>query len=209
MSNIAQVVPQGRRQRNKIANRQAILSAGLEVFSHQGFDTATISDLVKASGLSVGTFYNYFGDKESVFEALVGELATRAREALEEARRQAGSPEEFVSAAFRAYCGVIGKNPQMQAMIVRNTSAFRRVLFSGQIDGLVEDLERDMTAAMAQGMFPRFPIRMMTMAMIGAGVEVLAFENDSGATIEEKADFLGKLFVGGIRFLGAQQLGAA
>ncbi len=58
-----QSVKTGRRERNKIANRQAILNAGLEVFAATNFDNATISDLVKASGLSVGTFYNYFGDK--------------------------------------------------------------------------------------------------------------------------------------------------
>ncbi len=135
---------------------------------------------------------------------MVGELTTQARAALEAARQSATSPEEFVCAAFRAYCSVIGRSPLMQALIVRNTSAFRRVLFSGQIDGLVQDLERDMNAAIAQGMFPGFPVRMMTMAMIGAGVEVFAFENDSGATVEEKADFLGRLFVGGIRYLGEQ-----
>lgn len=190
-----------RREMNKIANRQAILLGGLEVFAEIGFDTATISDLVKASGLSVGTFYNYFGDKDAVFRELVAELINRAREALNQARQSAPTPEEFVLRAFRSYCHVISENPRMQALIVRNTSAFRSVLFNGEITGLVDDLERDMTNAMASGMFPEFPIRLMTTAMIGAGVEVFAFENDSGATPEEKAEFLGNLFVGGIRFL--------
>lgn len=190
-----------RREKNKLANRQAILQGGLDVFADIGFDTATISDLVKASGLSVGTFYNYFGDKDAVFRELVAELIDRAREALNQARQSAPTPEEFVLGAFRAYGRVISENPRMQALIVRNTSAFRNALFGGQINGLVDDLERDMTDAMASGMFPAFPIRLMTMAMIGAGVEVFAFENVSGATPEEKAEFLGHVFVGGIRYL--------
>lgn len=190
-----------RREKNKIANRQAILLGGLDVFADIGFDTATISDLVKASGLSVGTFYNYFGDKDAVFRELVAELVERAREALNQARHSAPTPEDFVLGAFRSYCLVISENPRMQALIVRNTTAFRNALFGGQITGLVDDLERDMTEAMASGMFPAFPIRLMTMAMIGAGVEVFAFENVTGATLEEKAEFLGQLFVGGIRYL--------
>jgi len=64
----------GKREKNKLANRAAILKAGLEVFSTIGYDSATITDLVKASGLSVGTFYNYYGDKDSVFSELVSDL---------------------------------------------------------------------------------------------------------------------------------------
>jgi len=189
-----------RRERNKQANRSAILAAGLDVFARLGFERATITDIVGASGLSVGTFYNYFGDKDAVFAELVNDLLTQARAALHDARERATSLDDFVLGAFHAYSRVIGHNPSMQSLISKNTHAFREFVFGGgEIAGIVEDLEVDMNEAIDKGILPKFPVRLMTSAMIGAGAEVFAFEGElSGATPEEKASFLGELFLGGI-----------
>jgi len=196
----------GRREKNKIANRQAILDAGLEVFSTIGYDAATISDLVKASGLSVGTFYNYYGDKDVVFAELVDGLLSQSKVALTEARTQASTLEEFVNDAFNAYSRVIFLNPGMQRLIVKNTQAFRQFVFGGdKIEGIFSDLEKDMATAIKQGILPNFPVRLMTSAIIGAGAEVFAFEGDvSGANPEEKAQFLSDLFLGGMRYMAAK-----
>lgn len=199
-------IKMGRREKNKIANRQAILAAGLEVFSTIGYEAATITDIVKSSGLSVGTFYNYYGDKDSVFAELVDDLLLQSKAALTEARSQAETLEAFVSDAFTAYSHVIFLNPAMQRLIVKNTQAFRQFVFRGdKIEGIFNDLEQDMTEGIRRGVLPEFPVRLMTSAIIGAGAEVFAFEgNISGAQPEEKARFLSDLFLGGIKSMSAK-----
>lgn len=190
----------GRRERNKIANRRQILEAALKVFSQIGYDGSTITDIVKASGLSVGTFYNYFGDKDSVFAELVADLLSEARHALNEARHKATSIEAFVMGAFLAYGELLNRHPGMQALIAKNAHAFRQFVFGGgEIAGIVTDLENDMALAIEQGLLPHFEVRLMTAAMIGAGLEVFSLE-DSGDALnpEERARFLGQLFLGGI-----------
>jgi len=193
----------GRRERNKIQNRRAILDAGLTVFSSIGYERATITDVVKASGLSVGTFYNYYGDKDSVFAELVSELLAKARLALTNARNEADSLEEFIMGAFLAYGRLIEEQPAMRNLIAKNTQPFRQFVFGGgDIAELITDLENDMDQAIQNGLLPPFPVRLMTSAMIGAGAEVFAFDSSqSDVSPELRARFLGDLFIGGIQRL--------
>ena len=61
----------GRRERNKQIKREAILRAGLNAFLQHGYERATIEQIVAEAGVARGTFYLYYADKLSLFEALV------------------------------------------------------------------------------------------------------------------------------------------
>ena len=53
------------------AKRQQILDGARRCFQSQGFDGASINDIVKDAGVSKGTLYAYFTSKEKLFEVLV------------------------------------------------------------------------------------------------------------------------------------------
>jgi len=65
--------------------RDRIVSAALRVFGEQGFHGATMQDVVRESGLSIGAIYTWFRGKDDLFLATCdlaagrgfGELATR------------------------------------------------------------------------------------------------------------------------------------
>lgn len=65
--------------------RERIVSAALRVFGERGFHGATMQDVVRESGLSVGAIYTYFKGKDDLFLATcdlasgrgLGELAAR------------------------------------------------------------------------------------------------------------------------------------
>jgi len=65
--------------------RERIVAAALRVFGEHGFHGATIADVVRESGLSVGAIYTYFKGKDDLFLATcdlasgrgLGELAAR------------------------------------------------------------------------------------------------------------------------------------
>src|SRR5437868_12611503 len=48
-----------------------ILSAALEVFGEHGLATARLEDIAKRAGLSKGTIYLYFPNKEELFREVV------------------------------------------------------------------------------------------------------------------------------------------
>ncbi len=64
------------------AKRQQILEGARRVFLHDGFDGASIGDIVRAAGVSKGTVYAYFPSKEKLFEALMVEDRRKQAEAL-------------------------------------------------------------------------------------------------------------------------------
>ena len=41
----------------------------------QGFDAASMGEIARAAGVSKGTLYVYFENKEQLFEAIVGQSA--------------------------------------------------------------------------------------------------------------------------------------
>jgi len=197
----------GRREKNKQQNRKAILDAGLQVFSEIGFERATISDVVKASGLSVGTFYNYYGDKESVFKELVDRFVADGQQALSKAREKADSLDSFVSDAYHAFGDILFQSPEMQQLMVKNPQAFRQFLFaSPKMERIFSEMEADMEEGIRAGLLPPFPVRLMVAAMIGAGAEVYAFDGGaSNASIAEKSRFLSDVFVYGIKALNKKE----
>ena len=54
----------------KEGRRQEILAAALRCFARNGFRSTTITDIVRESGVSQGTFYVYFATKDDVIAAL-------------------------------------------------------------------------------------------------------------------------------------------
>ena len=102
MSQVA-YLPVGKREQTKVQNRQAILDAAREVFGELGYDTATVRDIIRRTGLAAGTFYNYYRSKEEVFAALADEGAKRFAPQLKAIRSQSPDFEVFVRKAIEAY----------------------------------------------------------------------------------------------------------
>lgn len=55
------------------AKRRQILDGARAVFLAQGFDAASMGEIARAAGVSKGTLYVYFKNKEELFEAIVHE----------------------------------------------------------------------------------------------------------------------------------------
>ncbi len=93
----------GKREQTKVANRRAILDAAREVFAELGYESATVRDIIRRTGLASGTFYNYFRSREEVFEALADDGAARFRPILRACWETSSSFEGYLRAAIQAY----------------------------------------------------------------------------------------------------------
>ena len=69
-----------------MATRSAILDAAHEVFKDTGYYGSSISEISRRCGISMGTFYHYFKNKEHVFLELNDEVIARFK------KRAEGSP---------------------------------------------------------------------------------------------------------------------
>jgi AcrR family transcriptional regulator len=71
---MSEPTPRTRGHRKKEKTRRQLVAAGLRVLAEKG-QGLTVSDVVAEADVSNGTFYNYFVDREALFEALAEHLA--------------------------------------------------------------------------------------------------------------------------------------
>lgn len=66
--------PACRWRRRKEARPSEILSAALSLFVERGYSATTLNQVAKAAGISKGTLYLYYDNKEELFRSMVQEL---------------------------------------------------------------------------------------------------------------------------------------
>src|SRR6202521_1641931 len=144
----------GRRARTKIRNRQLILAAAREVFDRMGFGAATVRDIIRATPLASGTFYNYFKSKEEVYQAIRDDVALAIRPRLREERMQAKTVEEFISSTFRTFMELVADD-HVNFRTIRHSADTTRVrLDTPEVIAGFEELREDIEKAIKQGVFP-------------------------------------------------------
>src|ERR1700761_9246647 len=134
----------GRRELTKAQNRETILEAARVVFSQLGFANATVRDIIRATPLASGTFYNYFKSKEQVYQALRDEEALAIRPRLREARALASNAQEFLAASFQALFWFVAEKGE--------SSGDRFRLDSPEVLAGFAELRSDIEKAMAPGL---------------------------------------------------------
>ena len=168
---VAYLVP-GKREQTKLANRQAILDAAREVFRELGFETATVRDIIRRTGLSVGAFYNNYRSKEEVFAALADDGARRFRPILHEQYLQATDFESYLRGAIRAYFDFIvaedaawgaRRLAQEPEPITRNTP---------EILAVHEEVRTAFSEVMERGLAPKVDVDYLATACIAIVREV-------------------------------------
>ena len=65
-----------------VARRQAFLQAARTVFLDQGYEAASVNDVVRLAGGSLATLYAQFGNKEGLFLAVIQDQHERIMEAM-------------------------------------------------------------------------------------------------------------------------------
>jgi AcrR family transcriptional regulator len=196
--------PHSRREATKQANRAAILAAAREVFADLGYGAAGVRDIVRATALASGTFYNYFPDKEAVFRALLEESVAEARALARGARRAAGSLEDFVADAYRAYFAFLAADPQLFDLVRRNAGTISTQFAEPAFGLSVAELEEDLRAGIAAGTIPEHDAAYMAAAMVGTAFEVgVQMVQRDPPDVAGATRFATELFLGGMGRLAA------
>jgi AcrR family transcriptional regulator len=174
-----------KRQRIKQQNRQLILDGARRIFAEQGYESATVRDIIRATPLAAGTFYNYFTSKEEVRHALEEEVAQALRPRLAEGRAEAGTAEEFLSAFFSS---VFALRTEAGAGLERAD------LRSG-----MSDLKADLDDAVTRGLFPPLDTAALAAALLAAADEMAGRLLCAGGDPAEATGEATKLFLFGIQ----------
>ena len=88
-----------------MSKREAILSAGQNLFARFGPRKTTVEDIVRMARIAKSTFYQHFSDKEALFREIVRMEATSLVEVTRAAVARGGSARERMKAYFTARAG--------------------------------------------------------------------------------------------------------
>ena len=193
----------GRREELKAQNRAKLLAAARKVFAEKGLGAATARDIVRATDLASGTFYNYFTDKNDVFRALIAELADKAREVVRTQRQTPGrTVEERVEGAYRAYFELVLEERELFEVLRRNAGLVGVVSDDEIFEAGIRELFVDLADWAATGELPELDLDYLATAMVGTGFQVATHLLDrEPADVDAAARFCTRLFMGGIAAL--------
>jgi len=96
--------------------RENLLAAGRRVFEERGYANTRMSDIAKAAGVSHGTVYTWFDDKESLLRALVDDIVTEVFAALA-IGDDVPEPERRMLEANRRYLAAYRRHGRMLEVV--------------------------------------------------------------------------------------------
>jgi len=96
--------------------RENLLAAGRTVFEQRGYANTRMSDIATAAGVSHGTVYTWFDDKEALLRALVEDIVTEVFAALA-IGDEVPEPEQRMLEANRRYLAAYRRHGRMLEVV--------------------------------------------------------------------------------------------
>jgi AcrR family transcriptional regulator len=187
------------------ARREQIVEAATRVFAEKGFRRATTREVAREAGISEGTIYNYFEDKDALLMAILHKL--------NETERRGEDFEEGMATDFREFLKEYLR--RRMSLIWENREAFRVVLSEMLVNAELRELylrqvlaptmaiaEENFRSRMEQGEVRETdaPLAMRSVAGAVLGVRILGLLGDEelGSRPDEIPDVLAGLLVYGL-----------
>jgi TetR/AcrR family transcriptional regulator, mexJK operon transcriptional repressor len=175
------------------------MSAAAEVFAKRGFTSAKATDIAVRAGVSVGTLYLHFGDKDGIARAVAEDAFTELRARLRSAVERKHST---IDEAARAHATAL-------VDFVADPNTRGRLLFAYDAPGLRGDLLDAMAAAQEAHVLERrrdgyfradIDATVAAQALVGMQSRVLTWwlENPRRKSRKTVIDTLAKLRLSGI-----------
>jgi len=153
-------------EKRREETRDRIIIAACELFSKYGYHNTQVMDIVKAVGMSAGTFYNHFKDKRDLFEQITIESLETLRVTVRSLREPVDiwNPLErakILQDTFNTIFDFVDANPQQILMLLRVSFGVDEKLdgsvwdyFVGFAQDAGEDLQRWTLDGVIEGIDP-------------------------------------------------------
>ncbi len=105
--------------------RGAILDAAVRLFAEHGYYVTTIQQIAKASGVSIGLIYQYFGDKEDILFLSLKRVLDRYETEIPARLEGVSHPVDRLCTAVWAYCSIVDELRQVAVLTYRSTRSLR------------------------------------------------------------------------------------
>ena len=187
----------GKREFHKQQVRERILQESLILFTDNGFEKTTVSDIVENCDIARGTFYNYFPDMNTLFDALINELNQKIVESIQHTRKTTSNLYDYLYGTFKSYFDLISSNQMIQFHIVNQAHIRKSSYQSDLIKVIVKNLNRDLKSDLNIKAFnQKHEFLLLSYMLVGSPPElfIATHTTDINLSSEQLATFLAKLF---------------
>jgi len=194
--------------RNDSSAHDRILDAAGALFAERGYDGVSIADIAGASDISTGLVYYHFKDKATLYESVVHQGLQLLEETAAQALGAEGTPTERIRTFVLRYMELLEGHPALMRLLIRSVTDL-----SGPAPGhvlkrsgvTVARLQSVIADGIAAGEFKKTDARLAATALfalvntlITARVLDTPLGETGGASIQEHAEFMTRLFLEGI-----------
>jgi len=99
-----------------------LMAAAAGIVGEFGYAATTIAKVTGAAGVAHGTFYNYFEDRQGLFDALLPFVGRQMTDRITDDLKESGTGIEREITRFQSYCDYLKDNP-----------GFYRVLYEAEV----------------------------------------------------------------------------
>ncbi|MEO1199036.1 MAG: TetR/AcrR family transcriptional regulator [Pseudomonadota bacterium] len=173
------------RQEKAEQTYQRLMDAAAEVVGEQGYAQASIAKITDRAGIAHGTFYNYFEDRQALFDALLPHVGHQMTDHITDAIVEAGFGPDREVARFRAFCTYLVDNPGFYRILFE-AEVFAPRAHAAHIDRLVDGYRRAFERSIERGDIADYDpdeLETLIFALLGARAYVamrFVAENGSG-----------------------------
>lgn len=105
------------RDRSSLDTRANLTDAATAVFARRGYAGASVTELVRAAGVTAPVLYHHFGDKAGLYHAVVTRAYDDVLGALADAAAGAATYAEALAALLAAAPQIHERNPELGALV--------------------------------------------------------------------------------------------
>jgi AcrR family transcriptional regulator len=140
-------------ERRKEARPAELLGAALDLFVEKGYAGARLDDVAARAGVSKGTLYLYFENKEELFKAVVRENIVRnITEAQQAVESHEGTSSELLAYLMREWWRRIGETPAsgIPKLMIAESGNFPEIT-RFYIDEVIDPVHRLLASVIERG----------------------------------------------------------
>jgi AcrR family transcriptional regulator len=173
------------------ATRSALVATARRLFAERGYADVSAAEIVSAAGLSRGALYHHYADKRDLFRAVFTELEAEMSAGIGATAAGGPDPDDVgagMAAALEAFLSACERDEVVRIVLtdapaVLGWRVWREIEKEhglGLISGMLE-------SAMAAGLLPRQPVRILSQLMLSALIEAALIIADARESADRPA----------------------
>ncbi len=98
--------------------RELVLETAIHLFTQQGYFNTSVPDIVRESGVSTGSIYHHFGDKEGIAKALFDMLVERMESVFNDIEHQHDTAQARCRAVIELLFRITEEEPEVMTYML-------------------------------------------------------------------------------------------